>query len=393
MLVKYRMVAGATLADMKADIHKIIAGQITTVADFSSSCDKTNTVIYGSYPTGVYTVENAGTYTYSKTHNQDSSYKHYFRLVWGATYLDQIILAQGYTSGTNTLVNSTTSSVWRYLFETGYSASNYTGSDSYSAGNYTIDGGKFLSIANSTAGTTAVGDNIRVQGDYVKIVDGEETAFQRIMRFERNAVISSIITAAVNNYTFCSMNWDPTVGIKATSIANNYTNFHVYRSGNINLTTATYTAPTYSTVDIVITGKGVFIGSTVHNVAIGVFDISKNGISREFTSSALMALIDVNNYNNGVQIPYFYNVITSSYGVVAGAGLVYETPSRIPRANTNLSIIENPVATSYRSAGFSISSIYGLYKIADGTYNNSSRYTDSGGTSRVVYNNFSIVTE
>ena len=393
MLVKYRMAAGATLADMKADIHKIIAGQISVVADFSASCDKTNTVIYGSYPTGVYTVEDAGTYTYSKTHNQDSSYKHYFRLVWGSTYLDQIILAQSYTSGTNTLVNSTTSSVWRYAFETGFSATNYTGMDSYTPAYATYDGAKFLATANGTAGTTTVGDNIRLQGDYAKVVDSEETTFQRVIRFERNALVTSIVGASASNYAYCLMNWDPTVGIKATSYANNYNNWQIYRSGNVNLTTVTYTSPTYSTIDIVITGKGVFIGSTVHNVAIGVFDISKNGISREFTSSALMALIDVNNYNNGVQIPYFYNVTTSSYGVVAGAGLIYETPSRIPRANANLSIIENPVATTYRSAGFSVSSIYGLYKIADGTYNNSSRYTDSGGTSRVVYNNFSIVTE
>lgn len=389
MLVKYRMLAGATIADMKSDIHKIISGQITTVADFSSSCDKTNTTIYGTYPTGVYTVANASSYTYSKVHSQDNSYTHYFRLIWGASQLDQIALARSYTSGTDTLVNSTTSSVWRFAFETVNSTTNYAGIGTVTP----YDGGKVLTIANGTIGTSAVGDNIRLQGEYSNIVDNNETPLRRVIRFERNAITTTMILASGSNYAQFLMNYDGSIGNKVYSIANNYHNFQVYRSGNINLTTWTYTAPTYNTVDIVVTSKGVFIGSTVNNVAFGVFDISKNGISREYTSSTLMALVDVNNTNNGVQSPYFYNLITGTYGVLSGGSMVYETPYRVPKTNANLSIIENPVALSYRAGGFSVSSIYGLYKIADGTYNNSSRYQDGGGVSRVVYNNFAIVTE
>ena len=383
------MLAGATIADMKSDIHKIISGQITSTADFSASCDKTNTVIYGAYPTGVYTVANASSYTYSKVHSQDSGYTHYFRLIWGASQLDQIALAQSYTSGTDTLVNSTTSSVWRFVFETQNSATNWAGM----ATTAPYDGGKILSIANSTIGTTAVGDNFRLQGEYSCIVDTNETANRRVIRFERNAIATTMISASAGSATQFLMNYDGSLGIKVNSISNNYHNYQVYRSGNINLTTWTYTAPTYNTFDIVVTNKGVFIGSTVNNVAFGVFDISKNGISREYTSSALMALVDVNNTNNGVQSPYFYNLISGTYGVLSGGSMVYETPCRVPKTNTNLSIIENPVALSYRAGGFSVSSIYGLYKIADGTYNNSSRYTDGSGVNRVVYNNFAIVTE
>jgi hypothetical protein len=145
-------------------------------------------------------------------------------------------------------------------------------------------------------------------------------------------------------------------------------------------------------MDISITDKGIFFGSAVNGVAFGIFDFSKNGLTREFTSSALMAMVDLNNFNNGVQIPYIYNVSTSSYGV-AVAGMNYETPARIPRANATQYIVENPVSTTHRAAGFSVSTFYGFYKIANGTYNNSSRYTDGSGVNRVVYNNYCIVTE
>jgi hypothetical protein len=385
MLVKYRMLAGATVADMKADIHKIITGQITSTADFSSSCDKTNTAIYGTYPTAVsYYAENPSTYTYSKRWSQDTNVMYFFKLIWGANGLDQIAVAQDMSFSTYALINSTTSNVWRFAWETGVSTTNGGGA----ATSAPYDGGRLLTVANGAAYTTAVGDSVRVLGDYVKITDAG-TSVYRTIRAERNSITTAMYSATSNTSSSFVMNWDPTVGIAIAGSPN----LLGYRSGNVNLTTWTYTSPTYNTVDIVITNYGVFFGSAVNNVALGIFDISKNGISREFTNSSLIALVDLNNTNNGVQIPYFYNVSTSTYGVVSGGGLNYENPVRIPRANANLSIIENPVTTSYRSGGFSVSTIYGLYKIADGTYNNSSRYTDGSGVSRVVYNNFAVVTE
>lgn len=394
MLVRYRMLSTATLADMKSDIHKIISGQITSVSDFSSSCDKTNTVIYGSYPTGKYSVQDAGTYTYSKVHSQDASYTHYFRLIWGATGLDQIALAQSYTAGTNTLVNSTTSNVYRLLC--GFSSTNNFGGTTFLAsGTVLYDGYKVLCLGNTTQGNIAVGDSIRYLGDYMRINESNETNYYRTVRFERNTLVTSLITGTSNQYIYCLVNWDQMAAMKVNpqQTSTNAAYFNIYRGGNVSLTTTTYTAPTYSTIDIVINSKGIFFGSTNSKLALGIFDISKNGLSREFTSSALMSLVDLNNNNNGVQNPYSYNVSTSSYGVVSGAGLLYETPVRIPRANANLTIIENPISTSYRAGGFSTSTVYGVYKIADGTYNDGSRYTDGSGTSRIVYNNIAIVSE
>jgi hypothetical protein len=388
------MLAGATLADMKSDIHKIISGAISTTADFSASCDKTNTQIYGSYPTGVYTVLDAGTYTYSKTHSQYAGTIEYFRLVYGATNLDQIILAANYTAGTNTLVNTTTSNIYRLIFSftSGSNTAGGSGVAYASDSSKYADGGKVLTMGNSTTYSAfAVGDNIRTWTDYNIIADSAETNTYRQLRWERNALISSAnINATASTSVTHVMNWDSTVGNR---LFTNYSpTYQGYRGGNVNLTTTTYTAPTYNTIDIVINSKGIFFGSAVNDVAVGIFDISKDGISREFTSTCLMAIVDVNNTNNGVQNPYAYNVTTQTYGVQV-AGLDFVTPARIPRANANMTLIENPVTSSARSSGFAVDSVYGVYRVAEGTWSKGSRYVDGSGVSRVVYNNFSIPSE
>lgn len=107
MLVRYRMNSTCTLANMQTDINNIILGNVTNVSQLSSGADQTNSVIYGSYPTGKYARVNGTSYTYSKVHNDASTSKtHYFRLTYDATQLTTFALAQSYTSGTDTLVNS-----------------------------------------------------------------------------------------------------------------------------------------------------------------------------------------------------------------------------------------------------------------------------------------------
>ena len=106
MLVRYRMLPTLTIEDFKADIHKIITGQITGVNDFSSGCDKANSQVLGPYPSGTYAAENAGTYTYSKIHNEYNTVTHYFRLAFDSDKLTGFTLAAGYDSNTDTLINS-----------------------------------------------------------------------------------------------------------------------------------------------------------------------------------------------------------------------------------------------------------------------------------------------
>lgn len=112
MLVRYRMNSSCTLANMQTDINNIILGNVTAVNQLSAGADQTNSQIYGTYPTGTpYARVNGTTFTYSKTHNDATTSKtHYFRLNFDAAQLTTINLAQSYTSGTDTLVNSGTSS-------------------------------------------------------------------------------------------------------------------------------------------------------------------------------------------------------------------------------------------------------------------------------------------
>jgi hypothetical protein len=107
------MNSSCTLANMQTDINNIILGNITNVSQLSAGADKPNSQIYGTYPTGTpYARVNGTTFTYSKIHNDSTTSKtHYFRLNFDATKLTTINLAQSYTSGTDTLVNSATSPV------------------------------------------------------------------------------------------------------------------------------------------------------------------------------------------------------------------------------------------------------------------------------------------
>jgi hypothetical protein len=120
MLVRYRTNSSCTLQNFKDDINNIILGNITSVNDLSAGADKVNTVIYGTYPTGKYARVNGTSFTYSKQHNTESTYTHYFRLTFDSVGISQVALAQGYTSGTDTLLNSYSISAISYPTE--YSA-------------------------------------------------------------------------------------------------------------------------------------------------------------------------------------------------------------------------------------------------------------------------------
>lgn len=112
MLIRYRTNSSCTLQNFKDDLDGLITGTITTVNGLSSGVNKTASVMYGSYPSGTYSRVNGTTYTYSKVHNDATTSKtHYFRLTFDSTKLTTIALAQSYTSGTDTLVNSYASTV------------------------------------------------------------------------------------------------------------------------------------------------------------------------------------------------------------------------------------------------------------------------------------------
>ena len=110
MLVRYRVDSIPTMADFKADIDGIIKGTITQASQLSGSA-KTNSTFLGTYPSGVYSKVNATTYTYSKVHSTDNTKTHYFRLAFDSTSLATMTVSQGYTSGTDTMLNTYVQSV------------------------------------------------------------------------------------------------------------------------------------------------------------------------------------------------------------------------------------------------------------------------------------------
>jgi hypothetical protein len=120
MLVRYRCTSIPTMAQLKADIDGIIQGTITAPSQLSAPAQ--TSVFYGTYPTGKYARVNQTSYTYSKVHNSDSNYTHYFRLTFDSTSLASITLAQGYTSGTDTLLNTkvTTTAITPAIFDSNY---------------------------------------------------------------------------------------------------------------------------------------------------------------------------------------------------------------------------------------------------------------------------------
>lgn len=121
MLVRYRLSSESTLANFQADIDGIIQGTITQVNQLSAPA-QANTIFYGSYPTGAFTRVNGTSYTYSKVHNSVTSKTHYFRLTFDAAQLTTITLAQGYTSGTDTLLNTSAQpvNIQRFIYDSNY---------------------------------------------------------------------------------------------------------------------------------------------------------------------------------------------------------------------------------------------------------------------------------
>lgn len=100
------MLPSITVAQFTADIVGLIDGSITSTSGLSAGADKTNSAISGTYPAGTYTKVGASTNTFSKVHSIDNTYTHYFRMTFDSTKMTTFSVAQSYTSGTDTLVNS-----------------------------------------------------------------------------------------------------------------------------------------------------------------------------------------------------------------------------------------------------------------------------------------------
>ena len=289
MLVRYRMTANTTYANMVSDVYKIVSGEASNVAQLSANTSS-NTVFFGTYPSSNFSVANTASNTFAKIHSTVGSKTHYIRLGWNnnTQQLDTITLAQDYVSANDTLINS-----------------------------------------------------------------------------------SSV-----------SMN---------VSVVN-------YATTNIG-------------IDIIVSPQMLYFGQG-GNAQEGVFDIGHSGVTRTYTDSMLMMLLDLNNTTTnkyisselvnevvpytqniyrGATIPYTYNFDTLAYGS-STPYLITNNPVRKVNANGSVTVFENPSWIANITTGYTLSVVYGLYKLPRGAYAGAQSYIDGAGLRRLTVNDFSLIT-
>jgi hypothetical protein len=366
MIVRYRMNSTCTLANMQTDIHNIISGNVSSTANLSSGCDTANSAIYGTYPTGIYTVQNAGTYTYSKVHNDyGAGTTHYFRLTFDSTRLTGLTLAQSYTSGTDTLVNSQSLST--------EVITNFN--SSYVTLGYIVVSGIYRSTSNIAAGQ--------------KVELASNTQFDLLNTPPGLRIISKPNAGATGSGTTGSYYLNKYVSVAG---GGGYDYIIKSESTALNISPTTYSATDAPFgIDIVITNKCFFISAQGFGIHLGIFDIGKNGVTREWTNSMLMAGVDL---SGGLQslakVPYSYKYSTLSYGTSNDLVVLRNNPVKQLKASGGIAILENPIFLQYPDAGNAIATTYGLYAIAPSAYAPNSVYTD-GTTYRLVVNDFAIL--
>jgi hypothetical protein len=126
MLVKYYMNSTCTYANFLADINGIVNGSITSTGSLSAGANTSLTTFTGTYPAGVYALaNNAGTYTYLKTYNANTSTNCYFTIGFnGSNGIANVTLGTGYANATNTYSASNT-----YIFPFPLTIQNYSSID------------------------------------------------------------------------------------------------------------------------------------------------------------------------------------------------------------------------------------------------------------------------
>jgi hypothetical protein len=370
MLVRYKMNSACTLADMRSDIDKIIRGLATSTSDLSAGCNSAATQFFGTYPAGKYVrVGTSGTAdTYSKVHNEYSDVTHYFRLTYDSTRLTTMVLASDYTAGTDTLINS------REIVK-------YT--------NKGIISGSILGQVLTTLQTNSLfaGDRTLTPGDVITTTT--QSTIGTVVNPGIKIVSQLTGTAHPSAATYLLNSVNPTAPPSGSN-----TNFSVFAPTSANISVETYSASTYPFgIDIVVTSKFFYISNAATGTQLGVFDIGKNGVSRIFTNNMLMAGIDLGQESFGVIIPYTYRFSTNTYGPQTDVSINSVVPQKRFNSSDALIIIENPTFAFQPDNGNVVSVIYGLLKLAEGTYGSHITYADSGNVRRLTFNDYALLTE
>lgn len=369
MLVRYRMNANITLANFQSDINAIITGAASDADDLSAGCDKTATQFIGPYPAGIYSRVNQTTFTYSKKHNEygepPDNVTHYFRITFNATGIEGITLARGYVSGTDTLVNSQPL-VDEYIPE---------GADGFFTASISTTGraGSFLSVAKTA-------------GDRIKTT------------FTRNTYIGDF----PGRGPLPGTRLITTTQVNRTQTTDSRELVAFRETNQLNIRMTVY-EPRFNQagIDIIITDKTFFISSTqsdsvttrggTNGVDVGIFDIGKTGVSREFSDSMLMCSTAL--FSECVKIPYYFRLDTRSYGAMIDMPIIGNRPVKMYKGDGTTVVIENPTFLQQFVNGDTVAAIYGLFIIPDYFILNNYTYSDAQGLRRFVKYNYAILTE
>lgn len=369
MLVRYRMNSSITIEQFKDDIHKIITGQITAVADLSAGCDKTNSQVLGPYPSGIYTAVDTASFTYSKVHNEYSGVTHYFRLGFDNDVMNSWTLSNSYTSETNTLVNS-------QALTDEFVAHGIRGNVTdgiLTVQNFFPDA--FWGPTTNRSSGLAVGDRVAttsIRNDINNLIPGSRIVAQQ-----------TGTAGSTGNYKLNKIQNMPTSQTEMTILR---------ETSTLSLQRLAFNSIYQPTgIDFVITNKLFFISSPGSGINLGVFDLGKSGVSREFTNSMLMASIDLN--SELLKIPYHYKFPTLSYGSMTDISIVGQRPLRQFKADDSVAIIENPAFMRQDENGHAVAVIYGLFLIPPRTVGNNTVYQDSVNLRRLAVNDYAILTE
>lgn len=369
MLVRYRMNSSITIEQFKDDIHDIITGQIASVNDLSNGCDKANSQVLGAYPNGIYTAVDAESFTYSKEHHEFSDSTHYFRLGFNSEEMNSWTFSKDYDSESNVLVNSQALTDETLVHGIRGSITD---------GVLTVEN----FFPNSFWGpNTAISSGIE-DGDRLVLTNtrGDTASLLPGTRIESQV---SGTTGSTGTYRLNKIQSVPESGRQYSLLR---------ESSDLSLQRLAYDVNTQPTgIDFVITDKLFFISSPASGINLGIVDLGKSGVSREFDDSMLMASFDLN--ANLLKIPFYYKFNTFSYGAKRDIDVVGELPIRQFRVDSSLALIENPAFMRQNENGNSVAIIYGLFLLPQSTLINNAIYQDSSNLARLVINNYAILTE
>lgn len=197
MLVEYRMLSTISASDFLADVVGILDGSITSTAGLSAGADVANCSFSGTYPSSKLTKVNAGSYTFAKVHGEDASYTHYFRLAFSGTTLTTFTVAQSYTAGTDTLVNSEAQTV-------NIVANPYSSVEQFPSGINFVMNNKCVYMSSPTSGASIGLFDLGTNGITSTFADNMKMAFIKTNDFTYRMPYAYNLDGSVSGYV--SMN-------------------------------------------------------------------------------------------------------------------------------------------------------------------------------------------